>query len=566
MRLPTSRGLAEIVEVDDRVVLISPPIGRETISLSLGLIVGLEHAKSQYVVLCAGGFIYAVNAVELMLEGARRVEYDQRFIVVPRDLGAGTPPVSLYYEELTRFRDDVRLSSLLIPRRVLDRCLPDPSAGQEMARDLVARLSAVAAFETIDYSVGVEKQGFAADAVRGEPFSYHRLRTGTNRRSRAELTTANISSLELFSRQKPKDCSFILVVGRIDSSSSLVFDPLSEIAAFEVVFIEPEFCRHSDLVSLICRASLVIVVRQLFPSSAGANVATLAADIGTPVAYYIDDNFTLLGSERSDLAWYTVGNLQRALTGFQSVFVTSPPLKKFYEENEIHRHVRLLSPALEKSLELACCLSAGDIKIAGSELKVASFGGAFRHKSFNALVVPALEAVGSRFPTRLIIPDGANISTKLPTHRARLHRSFNQFILNWRRLAPDLVVHPPGESVNIKYKTANAILCSYYLGAVPIVFDEAAYADWDENDGVVKVRHRTAASVEEAFSRMASESLRRAAFERLRAAVQRRFDGLANLHAVSEYIDGPEEVLVEARRLRALELSLTHESTNTGKV
>jgi hypothetical protein len=216
---------------------------------------------------------------------------------------------------------------------------------------------------------------------------------------------------------------------------------------------------------------------------------------------------------------------------------------------------RLLSPALEGALEVAVRPLDRNDEGAAPKWRAAYFGGPFRHELFQVLIVPALEAVGRQAPIELVVPENVSVTTKLPIRKAQAHRSFKQFILNWRRLAPNVVVHPPGRSANIDFKTANAILCSYYLGAVPIVFEESAYADWNEDDGVVKVRHPTVEAVEEALSSMIGEGRRRASFERLSAAVRRRFDGRENLSVVSDYLDGLGAVAVEARYWRAIELS-----------
>jgi hypothetical protein len=351
-QLPKSPGLAQIIDVDDRVALVLPPVGRESVRLGLGLIAGLEMTRGQYVVLCVGGFAYDPSAVDLLLEGARRVDYDSRFVIVPKDLGSGALPVSPYYEELTRFRDDVTLSSLLIPKKMLDLCLPDPRAEQGIARDFIARLSAVSAFTTIDRPVGRVGRGFAQDAVHGEPLACHRLRIEAFRRFRPELTGKTVGALAVTPARPAAERPFILIVGRIDSSVSLVFDALAETASFEVVFVEPEFCPRSDLVALLCRAELVVVTRHLHPSSANAAVIRLTQELRARLTYYVDDNFTALRPERPDFAWYTVENLRSTLSGFEAVFVTSPQLKEFYEANAIHPVVRAVSERVATSLRL----------------------------------------------------------------------------------------------------------------------------------------------------------------------------------------------------------------------
>jgi hypothetical protein len=65
---------------------------------------------------------------------------------------------------------------------------------------------------------------------------------------------------------------------------------------------------------------------------------------------------------------------------------------------------------------------------------------------------------------------------------------FRRFVLEWQRLAPAVVLHPYGETANIANKSLGSILAAAYLGAIPIVGDEPAYAGIGESEGVLKAK------------------------------------------------------------------------------
>ena len=68
---------------------------------------------------------------------------------------------------------------------------------------------------------------------------------------------------------------------------------------------------------------------------------------------------------------------------------------------------------------------------------------------------------------------------------------FRQFVREWRRFAPDILLHPAGATSNAPYKTPTAAIVARYLGAVPVVSDEPAYQGWSEADGVLTATKRS---------------------------------------------------------------------------
>src|ERR1700752_700650 len=67
-----------------------------------------------------------------------------------------------------------------------------------------------------------------------------------------------------------------------------------------------------------------------------------------------------------------------------------------------------------------------------------------------------------------------------------LQFSFRSFVFNWRALELHALVHPYGVTGNISNKSMASILAAAYLGAVPIVGEEPAYAALSEDNGALK--------------------------------------------------------------------------------
>ena len=116
---------------------------------------------------------------------------------------------------------------------------------------------------------------------------------------------------------------------------------------------------------------------------------------------------------------------------------------------------------------------------------------------------------------------------------------FSAFLARWRALELDAVVHPYGATANIGNKSAASLLVASYLGAVPVVGDEPAYAGLGEAEGVLKVAPRPeawAAALERLSDATTSAQLRARLRDWCRASfgpqpTLRALDHLASLPA-----------------------------------
>jgi hypothetical protein len=101
-------------------------------------------------------------------------------------------------------------------------------------------------------------------------------------------------------------------------------------------------------------------------------------------------------------------------------------------------------------------------------------------------------------------------------------RSFRQFVRRWRSYAPDILLHPRGETANAPFKCPTAVIVAGYLGAVPVVADEPAYEGWTPADGVVRLG-KGACELDEAAARIQDCEWRGDMRRRLAAAIARSF-------------------------------------------
>lgn len=316
---------------------------------------------------------------------------------------------------------------------------------------------------------------------------------------------------------------FILVYGRITASTSLYFEGVAADIAAQLRFLEPGDL-FSDL-PWLCAADIVVIVRG-FEHVLVSGVVDLLEEIGTPMLWFTDDDLIALGSEVPSLGYYTSDAVRSFARRMSGIGVTSSNL------------VETLSRYHENTLVFPCVLD-GDLwrqrpTVAASPPRGAVFGGSFRRNSFVRDVLPAARETGIDLYAATNLTRG---QIGIRTMGAR--SDFRQFVLEWQRLAPMVVLHPYGETANVANKSVGSILTAAYLGAVPIVGHEPAYAGAGEAEGVLKAwpnadswREQIARALDEKTRGELAAALRRwveASFDPARA--RPTFDALSKLAA-----------------------------------
>jgi hypothetical protein len=114
--------------------------------------------------------------------------------------------------------------------------------------------------------------------------------------------------------------------------------------------------------------------------------------------------------------------------------------------------------------------------------------------------------------------------------------SYDAFIQTWRAFGIDVLVHPEGKTLNIDYKANSVLLAALYIGAVPIVADETAFAGIGLEQGVIKV----AGGPDEwakAIESVIDPALKSEMLSRLERFCLRQFDPTLNAQVIRRILD-----------------------------
>src|SRR5262249_16492251 len=340
------------------------------------------------------------------------------------------------------------------------------------------------------------------------------------------LSSAEDVSL-LFSPKRP----IVGIFGPVEASTSLVFDGLLATCAQNFLFLAPE----ADPLALplsVARCDAVIIVRNLLhPSTSGLIRACTA--MGVPLYFYTDDNFMVLANSDPDYADYRSSAVAECLSRFDGIFLTSPLLAEYFEFFDLGTSIKLLGPTYD--FEMREKLGRLEAAPRGSELRVGFTGGDFRAKHLIDAVMPALVNVHRHPPIHLVVRSTVGGLDDVPFSMTKMELcSFDEFLVRWRELQLDILIHPKGDHANVDYKTANSLLVAHYLGAVPIICDETAYQDVDEKDGVLKIDGSICAW-EQAIEGGADGEFRRQVGGKLEVYCREKFSPRHNLAVVEEF-------------------------------
>jgi len=270
----------------------------------------------------------------------------------------------------------------------------------------------------------------------------------------------------------------VLVLGQIEVSTSLYFDVLDASPEISVDF--RPLTRLALDASVLAGADLVILVRELHRFWDEGAIAFLDA-AGVPYVWFTDDNFQVLRAEGEASAFYALPRMRAALAKAAAVWTSTEALAAAHLW--LHSNVDVWKPALDPFLRQALPGSSGPLTIALA-------GGDFRLSGLAGAPLDQLREIGDGL--RLVVTPAAARMLRPALPGAEIiapppERSFRQFIRAWRRFAPDILLHPAGATANAPFKTPTAAIVAGYLGAIPVVADEPAYAGWGEAEGVMRL-------------------------------------------------------------------------------
>jgi hypothetical protein len=306
----------------------------------------------------------------------------------------------------------------------------------------------------------------------------------------------------------------ILVYGHLAASVSLYFDGLAPGLRERVRFLQPSD-PVSDLPHLAA-AALVIIVRE-FQLLEQRGTLDLLDSMQVPYAWFIDDNMSALAKDYAVLGHYQPDVVARFVARTRGVLVSTEALEQAIAP--LGRPVVQWPPVFHAAI----AAPAASERHAGAPLRLGVVGGAFRRHAFVEHVLPALDpAPGGPVELygRLDVVRGVE-DKRLRT--LPMDESFGQFVHRWRRLGCHALLHPAGDYANMPYKSPATLLAARYLGAVPIVAPEAAYAGLGEDEGVLSAGPDRR-EWRRALDQVADERRRAVLFGRLDAWCRRSFD------------------------------------------
>jgi glycosyltransferase involved in cell wall biosynthesis len=324
------------------------------------------------------------------------------------------------------------------------------------------------------------------------------------------------------------------VIGHMDASVSLCFDGIKDQYGPILRFINLGAARADQMqAAIMCDA--VIIVRLLLEDSVQAltDACRLA---GIDLYYLADDNFIELADEDGSFAKYRAKSVRQALRGFKAVLATSSSLANYYKSKNLHGDVRLFGPIFDRiAMEK---LRRIEPERRPNLLRIGFIGGDFRRADLEASVYPALPDVAKEMSVELIVRKSTKPRNWSKPPAPIAFRDvppvyfYEDFVERWRRSGINILVHPKGTSWNIAYKTDSVLLTSLYLGAVPLVADETAFAQVGEAQGVIKV-NGTSNDWSAAIERLKDPALREEFLERLRIHCLSHFDPASNASVIA---------------------------------
>ena len=315
----------------------------------------------------------------------------------------------------------------------------------------------------------------------------------------------------------PRDGVQVLVLGQIEVSTSLYFDFLE--SAPEVAVAFRAYTSLEVDAPHLAAAGLVVLVRTLHRFW-DEGVIDFLRTAGVPFVWFTDDNFLALRSEGDASVFYTAARMRRALAGAAQVWASTERLAEALAP--LHRDVQVWGPVLDPLLTGGAAPDDGP-------LTVVLPGGDFRASGLAGEPVERLRAMAEAEPLRVVATQAAAKALAGALGPAEVvvlpqERSFRQFVRRWKRYGPDILLHPEGATANAAFKCPTAVIVAGYLGAVPVVADEPAYAGWGESEGVLRLGD-DAMGLIRAASGVHKPDWRADMRARLSRALRRRFDG-----------------------------------------
>lgn len=313
-------------------------------------------------------------------------------------------------------------------------------------------------------------------------------------------------------------------------STSLCFDGLRSCRRHKFSAINP-FQDEASLIQRISEVDVLVTVRHLYSYPP---VWQKAFNLGIPQYYLTDDNFPLLQKTDPSYSSYEEKQHRNNLRLFNGVLAATENLALYYKQRMLHGNIEFFGIVRDQDRD-PVTLSQRN----GNALHIGCFGGGFRSKSVKESVIPALAQLSKKLPIRFfgredLEPFRAHFEkANIQLTTSKTVDDVNSFYSTWVGYDLDVMVHPSGDTDNLPYKNANALLNSYYLGANPIVTDEPAYENLGLNEGVTKV-DGTPENYLAVLENFISSRYRHKMFTRLEVFAKAAFDSKHNISVLDK--------------------------------
>ena len=204
-----------------------------------------------------------------------------------------------------------------------------------------------------------------------------------------------------------------------------------------------------------------------------------------PVYYFVDDNFIELAKEHSeniDFIRVSKATNRTVLRKYNAVIVSTPRLKKYFEDNLLHNNVLLMETFIDTSN-----VEGYHQNLNEEELRIGFLGGSWRYESFLQYVFPAIKRMAK--DTKMVVCMPINyddtsekknyedlISDNLFIEFIEKTMSLDVILQRAKKKNIDILVHCGATYANNEFKSENALLNAVQIGAVLLVSDEEPYS------------------------------------------------------------------------------------------
>ena len=251
----------------------------------------------------------------------------------------------------------------------------------------------------------------------------------------------------------------ILVLINEPSASVVSFDRMRS-QNITVRFVSLFYLYKADL----ALADAVIISRD---NANGQRHLDLIKSLRIPVYYYTDDNFHALAEQHPHDALireFAKACSREQLSRYDGVILSSEQLLRDFRARNLHDHLILLEPAIDKALV------AGRKETEQPYFSVAFLGGSFRTDVLQNCVLPALKCLSEEIPVRLLCPNDFDlseyVSDRFSADTVPRTKCLDLVLKKFRDFAPDVQVHCGKALPNNRFKTENALINATTIGAV----------------------------------------------------------------------------------------------------